>query len=257
MFSSIPDEEATPRIHIIKFRFYTRRKRILADRTEITPKLQNATITVPAKTVDSLGGSHWYLSTSVKSVSTSVTLKADTGYTFESDGTIDYQGSYNSQSEPIPASHTDTITFKLPDFDWADQYTPLVVTMSAVKATTSTPTTPTTTTPTTGGTTGSTGTTTTTPTSTVPKTQLDVLKTSLRIPLDLKDDDSLLQSYIDGATEYLKSTLDEDDMTRLDSKRAKVVINEIATLMYQNRGDDTVTKDWPFTLRALIGQLKY
>ncbi|MZV38817.1 hypothetical protein CJP48_10590, partial [Lactobacillus plantarum] len=101
----------------------------------------------------------------------------------------------------------------------------------------------------------------TTPTSTTPKTQLDILKNSLRIPLDLKDDDTLLQSYIDGATEYLASTLGEENVTSIDSKlgskRAKVVINEIATLMYQNRGDDTVTKDFPFTLRALINQLKY
>ncbi|MCG0715650.1 phage gp6-like head-tail connector protein [Lactiplantibacillus plantarum] len=217
----------------------------MADRTEITPKLQNATITVPAKVVDSLGGSHWYLSTSVKSVTTSVTLKADTGYTFESDGSLDYQGSYNSQTETIPASHTDTVTFKLPDFDWADQYIPLVVTMSATKKATPAPTQPTTqpTTP-------------VTPTTT-PKTQLDVLKNSLRIPLDLKDDDKLLQSYLDSAKEYLKSTLDEENMTRLDSKRAQVVINALAELFYQNRGDDTVTKDLPFTLRALINQLKY
>ncbi|MGA3433079.1 head-tail connector protein [Lactiplantibacillus plantarum] len=229
----------------------------MADRKEITPKLQNATITVPAPEVDSTGVSHWYLDTTQASVTTSITLKADTGYTFESDGSLDYQGSYNPQTETIPASHTDTVVFTLPDFDWADQYVPLVVTMSAVKATTSTPTTPTTTTPTTG----STGTTTTTPTSTVPKTQLDILKNSLRIPLDLKDDDSLLQSYLDGATEYLKSMLGEEDVTsvnsKLGSKRAKVVINEIATLMYENRGDDTVTKDFPFTLRALINQLKY
>ncbi|WP_262339127.1 head-tail connector protein [Lactiplantibacillus plantarum] len=222
----------------------------MADRKEITPKLQNATITDPAKEVDSTGVSHWYLSTKQTSVTTSVTLKADTGYTFESDGSLDYQGSYNSQTETIPASHTDTVTFKLPDLDWADQYTPLVVTMSATKkSTTTTPTT------------GSTGTTTTTPTSTVPKTQLDVLKNSLRIPLDLKEDDSLLQSYLDSATEYLKSMLGEEDVTsvnsKLGSKRAKVVINEIATLMYQNRGDDTVVKDFPFTLRALINQLKY
>ncbi|WP_260201532.1 head-tail connector protein [Lactiplantibacillus pentosus] len=223
----------------------------MADRKEIIPKLQNATITVPAKVVDSLGGSHWYLETDKASTSTSVSIKADDGYTFESDGSLDYQGSYNSQTEPIPASHTDSVTFKLPSFDWYDQYQPLVVTMSATKKST-------TTTPTTGGTTGSTGTTTTTPTSTVPKTQLDVLKNSLRIPLDLKDDDSLLQSYIDAATEYLKSTLDEENTgTRLDSKRAKVVINALAELMYQNRGDDTVTKDFPFTLRALINQLKY
>lgn len=218
----------------------------MADRVEITPKLQNAKITVPAPEVDSTGVSHWYLSTKQTSVTTSITLKADTGCTFESDGSLDYQGSYNSQTEPIPASHTDTVTFKLPDFDWADQYEPLVVTMSATKKSTPTPT-PTPTTPVTP-----------TPTQpTTPVTQLDVLKNSLRIPLDLKDDDKLLQSYLDGATEYLKSTLDDENMARFDSKRAQVVINEIATLMYQNRGDDTVTKDFPFTLRALINQLKY
>lgn len=234
----------------------------MADRVEITPKLQNAKITVPAPEVDSKGVSHWYLNTNQTSVTTSVTLKADEGYTFETAGTIEYQGSYNSQTDPIPASHTDTVVFKLPDFDWADQYTPIVMTMAATKKATPAPTTqPTTTTPTPTTTTTTTAPkTTTTPTTTQPtepKTQLDVLKNSLRIPLDLKDDDSLLQSYIDGATEYLKSTLDEDDMTRLDSKRAKVVINALAELMYQNRGDDTVTKDLPFTLRALINQLKY
>lgn len=218
----------------------------MADRKEITPKLQNATITDPAKVVDSLGGSHWYLETDKTSVSTSVTLKADTGCTFESDGSLDYQGSYNSQTETIPASHTDSVTFKLPDLDWADQYTPLVVTMSATKKATPAPTQPTTQ-PTTPA----------QPTTT-PKTQLDVLKNSLRIPLDLKDDDKLLQSYLDSAKEYLKSTLDEENMTRLDSKRAQVVVNEIAELMYQNRGDFTVTaKDFPFALRALINQLKY
>jgi len=218
----------------------------MSDRTEITPKLQNAKITVPAPEVDSTGVSHWYLSTKQTSVTTSVTLKADEGYTFESDGSLDYQGSYNSQTEPIPASHTDTVTFKLPDLDWADQYTPLVVTMSATKKATPAPTQPTTqpTTP-------------VTPTTT-PKTQLDVLKNSLRIPLDLKDDDKLLKSYLDSAKEYLKSTLDEENMTRLDSKRAQVVINEMAELMYQSRGDFTVTaKDFPFALRALINQLKY
>lgn len=230
----------------------------MADQVEITPKLQNATITVPAKVVDSTGVSHWYLSTKQTSVTTSVTLKADTGYTFESDGSLDYQGSYNSQTMTIPASHTDEVTFKLPELDWADQYIPLVVTMSAVKATTSTTQPSTSTTPITSTTTPAT----TTPApSTTPKTQLDVLKNSLRIPLDLKEDDSLLQSYLDAATEYLKSMLGEEDVTsvnsKLGSKRAKVVINEIATLMYQNRGDDTVVKDFPYTLRCLINQLKY
>lgn len=225
----------------------------MSDRKEITPKLQNCSITDPAPEVDSTGVSHWYLSTKQTSVTTSVTLKADTGCTFESDGSLDYQGSYNSQTMTIPASHTDSVTFKLPDLDWYDQYQPLVVTMSAVKKST-------TTTPTTGTTTPATGTTpstTTTPASTTPKTQLDVLKTSLRIPLDLKEDDSLLQSYLDSAKEYLKSMLDEDDMTRLDSKRAKVVINALAELMYQNRGDSTMTKGLPYTLQCLLNQLKY
>lgn len=223
----------------------------MADRTEITPKLQNATITVPAKTVDSLGGSHWYLSNSVKSASTNVTLKADEGYTFESDGSITYQGSYDSQTEPIKASHTDSVTFKLPDLDWADQFDPLVVTMSATKKSTPAPT-PEPSKPNTPAQP-------TTPVTPAPTTQLDVLKNSLRIPLDLKDDDTLLQSYIDGATEYLASTLDEEKTgTRLDSKRAKVVINALAEIMYQSRGDNsTVQKDFPFTLRALINQLKY
>ena len=56
----------------------------------------------------------------------------------------------------------------------------------------------------------------------------------------------------------LHPTLDEDAArTRLDSKRAKVVINALAELMYQNRGDDTVTKDFPYSLRCIINQLKY
>ena len=225
----------------------------MADRKEIKPKLQNAKITVPAPEVDSTGVSHWYLDNTQKSTAISVTLKADTGYTFESDGSLDYQGSYNSLTEPIPASHTDTVTFKLPDLDWYDQYIPLVVTMSA---TTSTPPTPkpepepnpepdTPTQP-------------TTPVTPAPKTQLDVLKNSLRIPLDLKDDDSLLQSYIDAATEYLKSTLDEKSVaTRLNSTVAKVAIVELATLYYQNRGDNVSAKDWPFSLRVLINSLRY
>lgn len=224
----------------------------MADRVEITPKLQNATITVPAKEVDSKGTPHWYLSTKQTSVTTSVTLKADEGYTFETAGTIEYQGSYNSQTDPIPASHTDTVVFTLPDFDWADQYTPIVLTMSATKKATpapAQPTTPAQPTPTQP---------TPTPKTTV-TTQLDVLKNSLRIPLDLKDDDKLLQSYIDGATEYLRSTLDSDGdvEAKLNSKRAKVIINALSELLYQNRGDSTVTKDLPFTLRALINQLKY
>ena len=203
------------------------------DPVEITPTLQNCSITEPAKSTDG----KYYLDPSHMTV----TLKADTGFIFESDGALTYQTEYSSTvSLPIKADKTDTATVTLPStISWDDNFS-FPLTMSAVKATPTQPTTP------------------TTPTDTVPKTQLDVLKNSLRIPLDLKEDDSLLQSYIDGATEYLASTLDEEKTgTRLDSKRAKVVINALAELMYQNRGDDTVTKDFPFTLRALINQLKY
>ena len=198
------------------------------DPVEITPTLQNCSITSPAKSSDG----KYYLDPSHMTV----TLKADTGYIFESDGALTYQTAYSSTvSLPIKADKTDTATVSLPsDISWDDNFS-FPLTMNAVKAPTTTPT-----------------------TSTTPTTQLDVLKTSLRIPLDLKDDDALLQSYLDGATEYLKSTLDEENTgTRLDSKRAKVVINALAELMYQNRADDTVTKDFPFTLRALINQLKY
>ena len=201
------------------------------DPVEITPTLQNCSITEPAKSSDG----KYYLDPSHMTV----TLKADAGYTFESDGALTYQTAYSSTvSLPIKADKTDTATVTLPStISWDDNFS-FPLTMSAVKATPTTPTTP--------------------DTPTKPTTQLDVLKNSLRIPLDLKDDDTLLQSYLDGATEYLASTLDQESTgTRLDSKRAKVVINALAELMYQNRGDDTVTKDFPFTLRALINQLKY
>ncbi|WP_262339627.1 head-tail connector protein [Lactiplantibacillus plantarum] len=208
------------------------------DPVEITPTLQNATISVPAPTVEN-GTKHYYLSPK----QTTVTLKADAGYIFKNDGKLTYQETeYASDDLVIKATNTNTASISLPaDINWDNQFN-FPLTMSAVKDTATTPTTPTT----------------TTPTNTTPTTQLDVLKNSLRIPLDLKDDDALLQSYLDGAKEYLSSTLDEEKTgSRLDSKRAKVVINALAELMYQNRGDDTVTKDFPFTLRALINQLKY
>lgn len=203
------------------------------DPVEITPTLENATISVPAPTVEN-GTNHYYLSPKQMTV----VLKANTGYIFKNDGKLTYQETeYASDDLVIKATGTDTASVSLPaDINWDNQFS-FPLTMSAVKDTATTPT---------------------TPTNTTPTTQLDVLKNSLRIPLDLKDDDTLLQSYLDGAREYLSSTLDEEKTgSRLDSKRAKVVINAIAELMYQNRGDDTATKSWPFTLTALINQLKY
>ncbi|MBS0953411.1 head-tail connector protein [Lactiplantibacillus plantarum] len=207
------------------------------DPVEITPTLQNATISVPAPTVEN-GTNHYYLSPKQMTV----VLKADTGFKFKNDGTLTYQKTeYASDDLVIKATGTDTASISLPaDINWDNQFN-FPLTMSAVKDESTTPTTPT-----------------TPPKNTVPTTQLDVLKNSLRIPLDLKDDDALLQSYLDGAREYLSSTLDEEKTgSRLDSPRAKVCINALAELMYQNRGDGTVQKDFPFTLRALINQLKY
>lgn len=214
------------------------------DPVEITPTLQNATISVPAPTVEN-GTNHYYLSPKQMTV----VLKADTGFIFKDDGSLTYQKTeYESDKLIIKATNTDTASVTLPDgIDWNNQFS-FPLTMSAVKDESTTPTTPTTPTPTTP----------TTPKTTVPTTELDVLKNSLRIPLDLKDDDALLQSYLSSATEYLASALDEEKTgSRLDSPRVKVCINALAELMYQNRGDGTVQKDFPFTLRALINQLKY
>lgn len=211
------------------------------DPVEITPTLENATISVPAPTVEN-GTNHYYLSPK----QTTVTLKADAGYIFKNDGKLTYQETeYASDDLVIKATNTNTASISLPaDINWDNQFN-FPLTMSAVKDTPapapepSTPNTP------------------AQPTKPVTP-QLAMLKNSLRIPADINDDDALLQSYIDAATEYLASTLDQEKTgSRLDSKRAKVVVNEIATLLYQNRGDETVVKDFPFSLRALINQLKY
>lgn len=199
---------------------------------KIVPTLQNCSITAPAKSSDG----RYYLDPSHMTV----TLKADTGYIFESDGTLMYQTKYSGMTSlPIKATKTDTATVTLPsDISWDDQFS-FSLKMSAVKAT-----------PTTKP---------TTPTSATVTTQLDTLKNSLRIPSDLTDDDKLLQSYLDGATEYLRSTLDsgEDVPTKLNSKRARVVINALAELMYENRGSDKATKGFPYTLQVLINQLRF
>lgn len=212
------------------------------DPVEITPTLQNCSITAPAKSTDG----KYYLDPSHMTV----TLKADTGFIFKNDGKLTYQETeYASDDLVIKATNTDTASVTLPDgIDWNNQFS-FPLTMSAVKDTPApapepskpnTPNTP------------------AQPTKPVTP-QLAMLKNSLRIPADINDDDALLQSYLDGAKEYLSSTLDEEKTgSRLDSPRAKVVINALAEIMYQSRGDNsTVQKDFPFTLRALINQLKY
>lgn len=83
---------------------------------------------------------------------------------------------------------------------------------------------------------------------------LNELKNSLHIPLDVKDDDQLLTDYIYSAKSYLSNACNAD--MSLDD-RYKFIVIELATLYYQNRGTAIVTKDFPYSLRCVLNQLKY
>ena len=87
------------------------------------------------------------------------------------------------------------------------------------------------------------------------KTDLQMLKDSLRIPSEITDDDVYLQTCLDSALEYLKNTV--DDETVLNTQRAKMVQLAIAELTYNNRGNETVVSDFPYTLRVMINSLKF
>lgn len=82
---------------------------------------------------------------------------------------------------------------------------------------------------------------------------LNELKNSLHIPLDILDDDQLLTDYLNSAKAYLNSACN-NDMSNDD--RFKYIIVELATLYYQNRGVLTTVKDFPYSLRVLINQIK-
>lgn len=94
-----------------------------------------------------------------------------------------------------------------------------------------------------------------TTTTTTVKTDLQILKNSLRIPDSITDDDIQLQNYLDSAKEYLANIIDDQD--KLTTERAKLVMYSIAELLYQNRGNAKVMKDFPYTLRVLINSLRY
>jgi len=84
---------------------------------------------------------------------------------------------------------------------------------------------------------------------------LNELKNSLHVPLDVTDDDSLLSDYIYSAKAYLNNACN-NNMTLDD--RYKFIVIELATLYYQNRGvSSTTVKDFPYSLRCVINQLKY
>lgn len=99
---------------------------------ELIPTLQNAKIIMPEATIDKYGKTVYY----VDPKHTTITLEANDGYTFESDGTLTYdiddmgdQGEYT-----IKATHTNTVTFTLPsDVNWEYQGN-FMLTMGAVKS---------------------------------------------------------------------------------------------------------------------------
>ncbi|WP_251908494.1 head-tail connector protein [Lentilactobacillus kefiri] len=82
---------------------------------------------------------------------------------------------------------------------------------------------------------------------------LNELKNSLHIPLNVTDDDSLLTDYLNSAKAYLNNACN-NNMSSDD--RYKFIIIELVTLYYQNRGVLTTVKDFPYSLRVLINQIK-
>lgn len=85
---------------------------------------------------------------------------------------------------------------------------------------------------------------------------LSLLKSSLRIPDDLTLDDDLLISYLNAAKQYILNASDVDPDKIESSALYPVVVTELATLYYQNRGVLT-NKKAPLTLEALITQLRF
>jgi uncharacterized phage protein (predicted DNA packaging) len=71
--------------------------------------------------------------------------------------------------------------------------------------------------------------------------------------LDITDDDQLLTDYLNSAKAYLNNACN-NDMSNDD--RYKFIVIELATLYYQNRGVLTTVKDFPYSLRVLINQVK-
>ena len=93
----------------------------------LSPTLQNATLIKPEKTTDEYGDSAYYLDPEHNTI----TVKANDGYIFDIDGTL------NSQSDTftIKANHKDTLTYSLPsDIDWANQKS-FNLTIGAIKPT--------------------------------------------------------------------------------------------------------------------------
>lgn len=99
---------------------------------ELIPNLQNASIIVPESVKNEYGDTAYYLDPK----HTTITIKANDGYTFESDGSLTYY--IDDVGDPgeytIKASHANTVTFNLPsDINWIYQGN-FILKMGAVKA---------------------------------------------------------------------------------------------------------------------------
>ena len=99
---------------------------------KLIPTLQNAKIIIPEPTIDKYGDTVYYLDPQ----HTTITIQANDGYTFESDGKLTYE--IDDMGDPgeltIKASHTNTVTFNLPtDINW-DYQGNFLLTMGAVKS---------------------------------------------------------------------------------------------------------------------------
>ena len=98
---------------------------------ELQTTLQNAKIIEPQAIEDDYGKSRYYLDPK----HTTITLQANDGYTFESDGSLTYQKDLLDQATlTIKATHTNIATVTLPsDINWSNQQY-FRLTMGAVKS---------------------------------------------------------------------------------------------------------------------------
>ena len=99
---------------------------------ELIPNLQNASIIVPESVENEYGDTAYYLDPK----HTTITIKANDGYTFESDGSLTYyiDDVGDTVEHTIKASHANTVTFNLPsDINWIYQGN-FILKMGAVKA---------------------------------------------------------------------------------------------------------------------------
>ena len=98
---------------------------------KLEPTLQNAKIIEPQAIEDDYGKTRYYLDPK----HTTITLQANDGYTFESDGSLTYQRDILDQGTlTIKATHTNTATVTLPaNIDWSNQQY-FMLTMGAVKS---------------------------------------------------------------------------------------------------------------------------